>query len=308
MFRLKGIIMIISGSMLWGATGPILEWILETTNWSVPFLLTIRLIVPGLFILTILFSMKKDIFSVWKTAFWRNQLFIFGVFGMLGVQYSFIATIDASNAVVATLLQFSAPIFITLYVSLTHKKFPPQYQIVGIAGILVGLFLLLTNGSIDSLMVGQKALLWGLALGVTFAFYTLYPANLMREWNILIVVGWAMLIGGVVLGVINRVWSSNAWSILLLPNVALMLSLLLFFGTIAFTLFLNSMKYISAVETSILSSVEPLTAMAISIVWFGTMLKSIQLIGAILMLIFVTQLSIGGNKKTVKLKNMEKGA
>ncbi len=294
--------MIIIGSVLWGITGPIIEWILVHTNISVSFLLTIRLIVAGTCLLAFLFFRKVKIFDVWKTASYRNQLVLFSIFGMLGIQYTFVGAIEASDAVVATLLQFSAPIFIAIYVSLTNKKFPPRYQVVGITGTLAGLFLLLTNGSISSLLVSKEALLWGMALGLTYSFYTLYPSRLMKEWSILIIVGWAMLIGGIVLGVANQVWKSNEWATLADSNVVLMITILIFFGTIAFVLFLSSMKYISAVETSILSSVEPLSAMIVSVIWFGTMLQSVQLFGVLLMIIFVTWLSVGGKKAPVPEK------
>lgn len=302
MSRLNGILMIIIGSILWGVTGPIIEWILVNTNLSVSFLLTIRLIVAGICLLTFLSFRKIKIFDVWKTASYRNQLILFSIFGMLGIQYTFVGAIEASNAVVATLLQFSAPIFIAVYVSLMNKKFPPRYQVVGIGGTLAGLFLLLTNGSVSSLLVSKEALLWGMALGLTYSFYTLYPARLMKEWSILIIVGWAMLIGGVVLGAANQVWKSIEWTTLADSDVVLMMTILIFFGTIAFVLFLSSMKYISAVETSILSSVEPLSAMIVSVIWFGTMLQSVQLFGVLLMIIFVTWLSIGGKKAPVPEK------
>lgn len=305
MLRLKGILMIIFGSMLWGTTGPITEWVLENTNLSVPFLLTVRLIIAGIGILAFLSLKNEAIFTVWKTSFWRNQLIIFSIFGMIGLQYTFLSAIEASNAVVATLLQFSAPIFVVFYVSLANRKFPPSYQIIGIAGTLAGLFLLLTNGSIGSLLVSAEALLWGVAVALTFAFYTLYPARLMKEWSILMIVGWSMLIGGVMLGVVNQIWKSDEWSILLNPGVTLLIIFLVFFSTMAFVLFLSSMKYISAIETSILSSVEPLTAMIISIIWFNTMLQSYQLLGAMLMLIFVTWLSIGGKKSSLEGKSAQ---
>jgi hypothetical protein len=64
-------------------------------------------------------------------------------------------------------------------------------------------------------------------------------------------------------------------------------------------------KDISAVEMSILSSVETLTVIIISVTWFVTMLQSVQLLGAMLMLIFVTRLSIGGNKAVVEGKSVE---
>jgi drug/metabolite transporter (DMT)-like permease len=266
MLRLKGILMIVVGAMLWGMTGSITEWVLANTELSVPFILTIRMIIAGSSILAFLAIKKEEIFTVVKTAYWRNQLIIFSILGMVGLQYTFTMAIEASNAVVATLLQFSAPIFVVLYVSFNHKKWPPRYQMLGIGGTLAGLFLLLTNGSISSLLVSPTALLWGVAVGLTFAFYTLYPARLMKEWSVLAIVGWSMLFGGIVLGLINRVWMSNEWLIIAQPKMVFIMAILIFFGTLAFLLFLMSMNYITAVETSILSSVEPLTVMVISVI------------------------------------------
>ncbi len=305
MLRVKGILMIVIGAMLWGMTGSITEWVLANTELSVPFILTVRMVIAGSSILAFLALKKEDIFTVVKTTYWRNQLAVFSILGMVGLQFTFTMAIETSNAVVATLLQFSAPIFIVLYVSFNHKKMPPRYQILGISGTLAGLFLLLTNGSMSSLLVSKEALLWGVAVGLTFAFYTLYPARLMKEWSVLTIVGWSMLFGGIVLGLVNQVWLSEEWLILIQPKMIFIMAILIFFGTLAFLLFLNSMNYISAVETSILSSVEPLTVMVISVIWFDTMLQSVQLMGAMVMLIFVTWLSIGDKKTEVEGKIAE---
>ncbi|MGG2057659.1 DMT family transporter [Lysinibacillus pakistanensis] len=296
MERLKGIIFIVTGSMLWGATGPLMEWLLSHTPLTVSFMLTIRLTVAGILLLTYLLLTGKDIFGIWQQKLWSRQLIIFGIAGMLGVQFAFVAAINASNAVLATLLQFLAPIFVVAYVSLSLKKWPPKYQVLGIIGTLIGLFLLLTNASFDALLVSNKALLWGVAVGLTFAFYTLYPARLMKEWNVLLVVGWGMLIGGGTLGVIGRVWQSNLWLVFTDMKIVGLMLALIFFGTVAFVLFLSSMRYITAVETSVLSSIEPLTAMAISVIVFGTTLGFWQLVGVFVMLVCVTWLSVAGEK------------
>ena len=282
--------------MLWGATGPLMEWLLEHTLLTVSFMLTIRLVVAGLVLLTYLLLTKQTIFSIWQQKIWGRQLLIFGIVGMLGVQYAFVAAINESNAVLATLLQFLAPIFVVAYVSLRRKKWPPKYQILGIIGTLGGLFLLLTNASFNDLLVSSKALLWGVAVGLTFAFYTLYPARLMKEWNVLLVVGWGMLIGGLVLGIVSRIWQSNEWSVFTNLQITGLMLALIIFGTIAFVLFLSSMKYITPVEASILSSIEPLTAMVISVIVFSTSLGVWQLVGVFVMLICVTWLSIAGDR------------
>ncbi|TSI05984.1 DMT family transporter [Lysinibacillus sp. BW-2-10] len=296
MEKIKGIFLIVMGAMLWGATGPLMEFILENTGMTVSFMLTIRLLVAGLAILLFLVATKKSIFPIWRSAHWRRQLIIFSVLGMLGLQFSFVTAINVSNAVFATLLQFLGPIFIVIFLSIKLRTWPPKYQLLGIMGTFFGLFLLLTNFSLDSLLVSTEAIIWGVMLGVTFAIYTLHPVALMNEWGVLVVVGWGMLVGGAILGITTFVWNSEEWVLLLNINTSLWMVVLIFFGTIAFILFLSSMKYISPVLTSILSSIEPLTAMVISIIVFHTTLGLWQALGVFIMLGCVTWLSIVGEK------------
>ena len=225
-----------------------------------------------------------------------RQLFIFGVFGMLGVQYTFAAAIDTSNAVIATLFQFLAPIFIIIFVTWSQRNWPPIAQVIGMFVTMVGLFFLLTNGSLSGFALSKIAVFWGIAVGFAFSFYTLYPVRLMQEWGVLLIVGWAMIIGGVTLFLLNPLNLLKGSLLFADWGITGMLLLVTIVGTVAFILFLGSMKYITAVETSILSSFEPLTAMVVSIFWFGSILGMWQLIGAIVMLVGVTWLSIAGSK------------
>jgi len=302
MNRVKGIAMIISGAMLWGATGPLMQWSLAVFGFSPEFLSTVRLILAGLLLLGFLKLKGVPVTSIFRGRIWIRPLLIFAVFGMLGVQYTFVSAIEASDAVVATLLQFLAPVYIILFVSLRQKKFPPVYQITGMAGTLLGLFLLLTNGSLDKLAISGEALFWGLLVGLTFMFYTLYPARLMQEWGVMLVVGWSMLFGGAFMGLVKPIFLSSEWNKFTDFRAILAMAAIIVIGTVAFVLFLSSMRFISPVETSILSSVEPLTAMVISVFWFQQLLQPAQLGGALIMLIFVTWLSLAGNIKPKKKK------
>ena len=296
MNRIKGIAMIVSGAMFWGATGPMMEWLLRNTEMSVSFMLTIRLLLAGVLLLTVLKAQGKKITLPWRQGLWARQLLIFGIVGMLGVQFAFVASIDSSNAVIATLFQFLAPIYIIIFVSWTHRKFPPIAQVLGIVVTLGGLFLLLTNGTLSGFALSKIAVFWGVVLGFTFSFYTLYPARLMHEWGVLISVGWAMVIGGITLLIFNLISVFRQFQLLGNWQSAIMLVCVIIVGTAAFTLFLGSMKYISAVEASVLSSFEPLTAIVVSIFWFGQALGMWQLTGAIIMLLGVTWISVAGSK------------
>lgn len=296
MERAKGIFMIIIGAMMWGATGPMMEWILNTSTMSVSSMLIVRLVLAGAVVLLILKLKGVKVLKPLRYKVWLRQMVLFGVFGMLGVQFTFAGSIDSSNAIIATLFQFLAPIYIILFVSMRQKATPPATQIIGMIVTMGGLFLLLTNGTLSGFALSKEAVFWGVAVGFAFAFYTLYPVRLMNEWGVLLAVGWGMLIGGVTLLIVNigrvgkEIGSLTEW------NTTFVLFLVIVIGTVAFLLFLGSMKYISPVETSILSSFEPLTAMIISVIWFGSVLGFWQIVGGLIMLLGVTGLSVAGSK------------
>ena len=54
MERFKGIAFIVTGSMLWGATGPLMEWMLNNWSLSVSFMMTLRLFIAGFSLLLFL--------------------------------------------------------------------------------------------------------------------------------------------------------------------------------------------------------------------------------------------------------------
>ncbi|PID23674.1 DMT family transporter [Sporosarcina sp. P7] len=297
MLRLKGIVMIIVGSMLWGATGPMMEWILDYSEMSVSMMLILRLTIAGAVVLALLKAKGIQVGRPMRQKLWLRKMVMFGIIGMLGVQFGFVQTIAYSDAVVATLFQFVAPVYIIILLSILQKSFPPGSQVVGMVVALFGLFLLLTNGSFSSISLDKTAIVWGVIVGFAFTFYTLYPAVLMAEWGVLLVVGWGMFIGGITLFILNLpMFFMNLGILFDGPSMGMLL-LVIIMGTLAFIMFLQSMTYISPVETSVLSSFEPLTAMMISVFWLGQTMGVWQLSGAAIMLAGVIWLSIGGNRK-----------
>lgn len=297
MNRVKGILMIVLGSMFWGATGPLMEWLLAETDMSAMFMLSVRLVIAGTLLLLFLQFSGTNMLELWNDRSSAVQMIVFSTVGMLGLQLSFTKTIEESNAVLATLLQFVAPIFIIIYVSVKGKTWPQRAQIIGMHGTLTGLYLLLTNGSLSTLLISEKALMWGTVLAFTYAFYTLYPARLMKKWGVLTVVAWGILLSGIEVGLLSKVWQSDEWVLLKDGTIIAVLVFLVLFGSAAYILFLASLKYLSPVETSVLSSVEPLTATIISMIWLGLSMLKWQYVGMACMLVFVVYLSVAGAKK-----------
>lgn len=160
--RLKGIIMVITGASLWGLSGTAAQQLFQQENVSTEWLVTVRLLISGsiLLLFSSFGSKKSEVFGIWKQKSDANKMILFGLLGMLGVQYTYFASIDAGNAAVATLLQYLAPIFITIFLIFKWNIRPTKIDSISIALSLVGTFFLLTNGSIHNLAVSTPAVIW----------------------------------------------------------------------------------------------------------------------------------------------------
>ncbi|MFE8696170.1 DMT family transporter [Cytobacillus sp. FJAT-53684] len=290
--RRLGLLMIISGATLWGISGPIIQWLFQqTTITSLDFLI-IRLLLAGILILAVLSIRKQSIFSIWKEPRQWIQLILFAIIGMLGAQYAFIETVRISNAVTATLFQFLGPVLITIYVAIQYKKLPTFIQMLSIIIALSGIFFLITNGSIENIILTKVAIIFGLLTAIGFTFYTLQPASLIKKWGSPLIVGWGMLLAGIALLLCNRQFSFLALAKTFTFETSTMLFLAIFSGTLSFVLYIGSLKYLSAMETSLLSSIEPLVAVIVSITWLNESFGGFQLIGGALIVVAVIALSL----------------
>jgi len=290
--RRLGLFMIITGATLWGLSGPVIQWFFQHTTISSIGFLVIRLLLAGAFILCFLLTKKQKIFRIWRHPRHLLQLIIFSILGMLGAQYAFIETVHISNAVTATLFQFLGPVLITIYVAIQLKKLPSTMQVLAIVSALIGTYFIITNGSTHSVVLSRETILYGLLTAIGFSFYTLHPASLIKHWGTTLIIGWGMLIGGIALFIYNRSFEWKQFSQTLTLSTFSMLIFIIVIGTLSFLLYIGSLKYLSATETSILSSIEPLVATIVSITWLKESFGVYQLLGAVCIVIAVIFLTM----------------
>lgn len=296
--RIKGILMVVVGASLWGLSGAAAQQLFQEEGISTKWLVTIRLLLAGITLLLISLAgkNKREVTGIWKDKQDRIKLIIFGILGMLGVQYTYFASIDEGNAAVATILQYLAPIFITLYLIFKYKSLPTKIDIIAILLATLGTFLLLTNGSLKNLTVPMPAIIWGVLSGVSLAFYTLYSKGLLERWSSAVLVGWGMIIGGLGVTVVHLFTDGEIIFLTKVENITmntlLLIAFVVIFGTlIAFYLFLDSIRYISPKETTLLGCTEPLAAILAAVVFLNLSFLPYQMIGAFCIIAVVVILS-----------------
>ena len=91
----------------------------------------------------------------------RIGIIIFALGGMLFMQYGYFAAIAHSNAATATVLQYTAPILIVVYLAFREKKLPTKLECIAVFGCLVGTILLATHGNLKSLSLFAAGIILG---------------------------------------------------------------------------------------------------------------------------------------------------
>lgn len=286
----KGILLAVTGGTLWGLSGVVAQLLFNNPHLSAEWLISARLFMAGLMILVYAFIKKESIFMWIHNKKDRRQLIIFSILGMSAVQYTFFKAIQFTDASTATILQYTAPVFIFLFLVLTRKKAFNITEFFLIILTLIGIVLITTNGRLGSLSISPKGFLAGISSAVALAFYLLYPRRIIKKYGTLIVAGWGMLIGGTIFQFFAPFWQPN---VQFTQGEIFNLLFVIILGTaVPFIVFLSSLNYLPVTLASVLSALEPIVATIFSAWLFQRHFQPAELIGIILVLVTITLLSV----------------
>lgn len=277
-YQVSGILLTMLGAILWGISGTSVQFLSNLRDMNLEWLVTVRLILAGL--LTVLYAWFKfgnSIFNVFRSVKDTLGLIVFGVFGMALCQYTYFKSIAIAGAGIATVLQYLAPSMIIIYLLARYGKRPSKGEIISVILALVGTICLMGNDGLSFESFPLMVLVWGLLSAVGVAVYSISPVDLLYKYGTLPIVGFGMLISGIVAAILFHQPNSYAvwdvWTVVGCLNV-------IFLGTIvSFNAYLEGVKRIGAVPGSILSSIEPISAAFFSWAFLGNEFSLLGLIG-----------------------------
>lgn len=283
MERKKGFIAAFMAGLLWGGTSPIAQFLFVnkgiTSTWLVPY----RLVASGvlLFLYAVIVKKQKP-FEVWMERKDAARQVVYAVLGMMGMQFSFFAAVQETNAGTATIFQYLNPAMLIIYFAVVYKVAPKAKEIVAVLCSVAGIFLVATHGNFHALSISPKGIVLGLILALATCFSGVLPGPLLKKYSAEIVSAWAMIVGGVVLSIATRPWNIEVqmdWEIVIGFFAIVIL------GTIMpFCFYLSSIKSIGSVYAGLLSSVEPVAATVIAALFLGTKFPPIDIVGFALVL------------------------
>lgn len=280
--KMKGCLYAFLAGVLWGVTSPAAQFLFEkkgiVSEWLVPY----RLLSAGILLLVYAKLKGHDITGVWKEKKDGIRLVLFGILGMMGMQFSFFSAVQEMNAGTATIFQYLNPAILILFFAVVHKIMPGKKEILAVCAAAAGIAIVATHGDFSTLSISAKGFFLGMLVAVTTCFYGVLPAPLLKRYSAEAVSAWGMIAGGIVLMAAVRPWKITAvidW------QVVLAFLTIITVGTILpFCFYLTSVKYTGSVYAGLFSSVEPVAATAVAAAALGTSFMKMDILGFALVL------------------------
>lgn len=295
--KLKGMLITSLGASMWGLCAVAGKYVMGTKGVDPVWMVTLRLITAGTILLVIAYlkSRGEGPFEIWKDKKSVGRLLIIAVFAFAICQVSYFGAINLANAGIITAIQQTAPVFVLLWVLVLEKRGPKKVEILVLAVVIFGAFVLATGGDIGSLMMPIQALILALISAITCAMYTVLPGKLIKRYGTFYAVGWGMLLAGILLIPVAKLWIlSGTWD----AKTVLAFGFVVIFGTVtAFASFLYGITIVGPLTGSILGLIEPVVAAFASVVLLKQGFTGTDIIGIVAILSGVTMLAIYKEKK-----------
>ena len=286
----KGTLFTVIAGIAWGLSGTSGQYLMAH-GISALVLTNIRLIVAGLLLVLLSHIKSKEQFLAFlKDKSSLFSLLLFSLFGLFLNQLAYLSAIQETNAGTATVLQYVCPVGILAYTCIKDKVAPTIAEIISMILAIGGTFLIATHGQLDQLSMTPAGLFWGLFSALTYALYIILPIKLIQKWGSILVIGVGMTISGFVAVPFTGIIGAS------LPmsfDIFLAFAGIILIGTVfAYTAFLKGASMIGPVKSSLLASIEPISAVFFAFMIMGDIFYLVDFLGMAMILLAVTIISL----------------
>lgn len=293
--KLRGEIYLFLGAFLFAFNGIISKIVLldEISAWRLTQIRT-----GGAFVILFTFYIIFKRHELKPTKAELPWLILFGIVGVALVQALYFVAIERMYIGIALLIEFTAPIWILLFLRFVLKKHVPKGLWYAIALAFTGLLMITQVWS--GLSVDQIGLLAAIFDALALAGYFLIGDLLGKTKSSGAIATWGFGVATLILLFALPLWNfptaalSNDMNLLgrfenyQLPGWALVLWIVVM-GTIApYLLVISGLKILSASTASIFGMIEPVLAGIFAWWWLSERLTAIQLVGCIVVIVGIS--------------------
>ena len=290
--RARASLLVTMAAVLFSVNGIVAKWIMEAglSPWR---LTEIRATGAGVIVALYLAATGR----IRELAIRKSDiptLLIFGTFGIAAVQSLYFFSILHLHVSIAIIIQFTAPIWIVLYLRIFRKQAIAPLMWLGLGSAFVGLLFLAQIW--QGLTLNGPGLIASFGDAFSLVIYFLLGRKLSARYSGEAMAVWGFGITALIFAIAKPWWSYPTSIFSQQVNLNgkfaghhapgwLLIAFVIFFGTvIPYTSVLIGVKHLSPQVTAIIGMLEPVLAGAWGWIFLYEKLDTLQLIGAIIVL------------------------
>jgi len=293
MEHMRGYLLIIAASMLWGTMGIFGKLAFEY-GISPPTLIALRLLISSSTILILIALFKRKFFKIQRSDI--PLLLVLGIFATALQRITYFYAIELTTATIAAILFYTYPIFVTLLSSLYTKEKITFSTIFAIIFTFSGVAMVVKIYEVEWIKTSFSGIIFGVLSSLLFVFYFLITKKLRNNYT-----NWTLILysEGIGLATVTPIICLSYTEITSYPQQLWLLILTIAWlpSLTAYLLYSYALKYVESSKGSILSVIEPLSAAILSTAILKENFVTLQIVGIALALIGVILLFYKPHRK-----------
>ncbi len=276
----RGYLLVVVTAIFWGFSGSLAKFLMQGA--ITPLTLTLgRSLITALVLLV--FLLVRDPGALRLTR--RSAVWAAGFGLSLAItQVCYFSAIERLNVAAAILLEYMAPGIVVAFGWLFLKRRVTSITLASLVSVLIGSALVVEAYDSEALSLSGVGVAFGVIAALAFSTYILIGEHLQKlSMGVAAQLFYGFTLTSIVLVFLEPPWTI-APEVFRGPTLALVGVVGVFGTLVPFACFFASLRYIDAGHATIVSTLEPVVAGLVSLVWFGEVFSVPQLIGAALVI------------------------
>ncbi len=288
----RGEFMVVIAALLFGLNGTVSKLVLQA---GLPPMRFTEIRSAGAFICLLTYALLRKPASLKINRHQIGFLALYGIAGFAGVQVFYFIAISRLPVGIGLLLEFTAPVLITLYVRFVRKEKVKSRMWASLVLAISGLILVaqIWNG----LTLNGIGLLAGGIASISLAIYYLLGEHGVGIRDTTSLTAWAFGFATAFWLIVQPLWSfpihllskqislGGRFAHLHAP-VSTFIILVILLGTVApFVLVVSALRHTTPARTAMIGMLEPVFASIVAWWWIGESLTLIQIVGGVVVLV-----------------------
>jgi drug/metabolite transporter, DME family len=221
-----------------------------------------------------------------------------GLLGVAASNYFYYVAIQKTSVAIAIVLQYTAPVWVLLYVVARGQQRLTLQKVVAVAVAIAGISLtigIVGGKSATALRLDTHGLIAALLASFSFAFYNVGGHGLLARydrWRILV---WTLLSAAIFWLVVNPPWkvvaahyTGQQWGFLFVFSTTSVL--------VPFSLYFLGLQHLEPTRAIITSCLEPVFSILLAAALLGEGVRPIQALGVVLVLCAIVIVQLPGKR------------